>query len=167
MVRQMSNTISTKYDEVLDEQTLQLLSDAPTVLNIAPGQAQTLRNRVMQRIGDDISNAARSFLTVRNHDGAWIEIAPKIKKKILFINANTHTESYLLKAEPGAEAPPHIHEYDEHCLVLEGELTFDDIHLQAGDYHFAPAGSEHGIAHTDVGALVYIQIGQQGLQQTL
>ena len=167
MVRQMSNTISTKYDEVLDEQTLRLLSDAPAVSNISPGQAQTLRDRVMRRIDDDISNAAQSFLTVRNHDGTWIEIAPKIKKKILFLNTKTSTESYLLKAEPGAEAPSHIHEYDEHCLVLEGELTFDDIHLWAGDYHFAPAGSTHGIARTDVGALVYIQTGQQGLQQTL
>ena len=72
MVPQMSNTISTKYDEVLDEQTLRLLSDAPTVLNIASGRAQTLRDRVMQRIDDDISNAAQSFLTVRNHEGAWI-----------------------------------------------------------------------------------------------
>ena len=163
----MNNTTSTKYDEALDEQTLQLLSDAPAVLNTAPEQAQALRDRVMQRIDDDISDAAQSFLTVRNHDGAWIEIAPKIKKKILFINTKTSTESYLLKAEPGAEAPSHIHEYDEHCLVLEGELTFDNIHLQAGDYHFAPAGSEHSIAHTNVGALVYIQTGHQGLQQTL
>ena len=156
-MRQINNTTSTKYDEVLDEQTLQLLSGAPAILNTAPEQAQSLRDRVMQRIDDDISNASQSFLTVRNHDGAWIEIVPKIKKKILFTNAETNTESYLLKAEPGVEAPSHFHEYDEHCLVLEGELTFDDIHLQAGDYHFAPVGSEHGITRTDVGALIYIQ----------
>lgn len=159
----MSKTITTKYDEALDEQTLQLLGEAPAVLNTAPEQMQNLRDRVMQRVDDDIANAAQSFITVRDQEGAWIEIAPKIKKKLLYLNPETGTESYLLKAEPGAETPAHFHEHDEHCVVLDGELTFGDgIHLEAGDYHFAPKGSEHGMARTDVGALVYIQTRQQG-----
>lgn len=168
MVSQMSKTTTTKYDDVLDEQTLHLLGEAPAVLNAAPEPMQKLRDRVMQRVDDDTTNAAQSFLTVRDHDGAWIEITPKIRKKVLYLNPETGTESYLLKAEPGAEAPPHVHAHDEHCLVLEGEVVFGEgIHLKAGDYHFAPAGSEHGIARTDVGVLVYIQTGVQGFQPSL
>ena len=165
MVSRMSKTTTKNYDGVLDEQTLQFLGEAPAVLNCKPEQAQNLRNRIMQRIDADIANTSQSFITLRDHDGAWIEISPGIKKKVLYANPITGTESYLFRAEPGAEAPSHIHEHDEHCLVLEGEISFDDVHLQSGDYHFAPAGSEHGIAHTDVGVLVYIQTQtrQQGV----
>ena len=163
----MSKTTTTKYADVLDEYTLRLLGDAPAALQASPARMRGLRDRIMRRIDEDIAKSIPSFLTVRNLDGTWIEIAPKIKKKVLFANQQTGVESYLLRAEPGAEAPPHCHEHDEHCLVLEGELAFDDIHLRAGDYHFAPAGSEHGVARTDVGVLVYIQTGQQGLQATL
>ena len=163
----MNKTTTTKYDNVLDEQTLQLLSDAPAVLHTAPEQMQNLRDRVMQRVDDAIDNTLHTFLTIRNSDGTWIEIAPKIKKKVLFENPETGTESYLLKAEPEGEVPSHVHEIDEHCLVLEGELSFDGIRLKAGDYHFAPAGSEHNVARTDVGALVYIQTGPEGFQPSL
>lgn len=164
MVVQMSKSTTTKPDEILDERTLRLLGEAPAVSDTSLARMRRLRDRVMRRIDDDIVNASQSFFTVRNHDGAWIEIAPKIKKKVLFENPETGTEAYLLRAEPGAEAPAHVHEHDEHCLVLEGELTFGDgIHLEAGDYHFAPAGSEHGIARTDTGVLVYIQSRQQGV----
>lgn len=168
MVSQMSKTTTTRYDEVLDEQTLRFLSETPAVVNTAPEQMQTLRDRVMQRVDADTAKASQAFHTVRHHDGAWIEIAPKIHKKVLLANPETGAETYLLRAEPGAEAPPHMHEHDEHCLVLEGEMAFDNgVHLKAGDYHFAPAGSEHGIARTDVGVLVYIQTGQQGFQPAL
>lgn len=160
---QMSKTTKPKYDDALDEQTLLLLGEAPASLDVSPERMQRLRDRVMQRVDEDIANASQSFLTVRADDGPWIEIAPNVKKKVLFANPETGTESYLLKAEPGADTPPHLHEHDEHCLVLEGELTFGEgTHLRAGDYHFAPRGSEHGIARTELGVLVYIQTTQQG-----
>ena len=159
----MSKKTYIKYDDVLDEQTLQLLGEEPNSLDISPQRIRRLRERIMQRVDEEIANTSQSLLTVRSGDGSWVEIAPKIKKKVLFTNAETGTESYLLKAEPGAEAPPHEHEHDEHCLVLEGELIFgEDTYLRAGDYHFAPRGSTHGIARTDVGVLVYIQTAQQG-----
>lgn len=157
-MNRMSKSSITNNDEVLDEWTLQLLSDAPAVVNAAPKRMRNLRERIMQQVDDDIANATQSFLIVRHNDGAWIEIAPKVKKKVLYQDPDTGTESYLLRAEPGGEAPPHIHEHDEHCVVLEGELSFDDgVHMEAGDYLFAPAGSEHGIARTDAGVLVFIQ----------
>ena len=54
---------TTKYDDVLDEQTLQLLSDAPAVQTAGPEQMQNLRDRVMRRVDDDISTTPPSFLT--------------------------------------------------------------------------------------------------------
>jgi len=159
----MSKTTITEHNDTLDDHTLQLLGESPAELEASSGQMQQLRDRVMCRVDDDIVNAEHSFLTVRADDGHWIELAPKIKKKILFVNPETGTEAYLLRAEPGAVAAPHVHTHDEHCLVLEGEIKFGDgIHLHQGDYHFAPGGSEHGRAHTDIGVLVYIQTKLQG-----
>jgi len=153
MVGQMSKTTINEHDDVLDERTLQLLGETPAILDAGSDQMLNMRNRIMRRVDDDIVNAKQSFITVRASDGAWVELAPKIKKKILFINPETGTE----------EASPHVHTHDEHCLVLEGEITFGDgIHLRQGDYHFAPGGSEHGVARTDIGVLVYIQTKQQG-----
>ncbi len=158
----MSKKTLTKYDDVLDEETLRLLGDAPAPLDVSPERMQRLRDRIMQKIDDDIAQASQAFLTVRTDDGDWVEIAPKISKKVLYANSETGAESYLLKADPGAEAPPHSHEHDEHCVVLEGAFTFGEgIYLKAGDYHFAPRGSEHGIASTDIGVLVYIQTAPQ------
>ncbi len=164
----MSNKTTITYDEVLDEQTLRLLGDAPAPLDVSPERMQRLRDRVMQGIDDDMAQASQAFLTVRSDDGSWVEIAPKISKKVLYANLETGAESYLLKAEPGAEAPPHVHEHDEHCVVLEGEFTYGEgVYLKAGDYHFAPRGSEHGIACTDIGVLVYIQTAPQVTPATL
>jgi len=164
----MNKRTDKHYDDVLDAQTLQLLGEATAGIDTVPEQMQGLRDQVMRRIDDAIARTSRSFFTVRNHAGAWIEFAPGIKKKVLAINPETGAESCLLRAEPGAEAPAHIHELDEHCLVLEGEMVFDGgTHLKEGDYHFAPAGSRHGTIHTDVGVLVYIQTGVPGFQPSL
>lgn len=162
MVSPMSKTPINKYDDVLDEQTLQYLSEAPAVLRTMQAKVDKLRNRVWDRIDQDTAETSDSFITVRDKEGPWIEIAPMIKKKVLYENPDTGIESYLLRAEAGASAPPHSHEFDEHCLVLEGDISFDQLCLKAGDYHFAPAGSEHGEARTDNGVLVFIQTRQAG-----
>ena len=164
----MSKATETSYDDVLDEGTLQLLGDAPAVLDIPPEQMQRLRDRVMQRVADEGANASQSFITVRADAGPWIQLAPGIVKKVLFSDPETGTESYLLKAEPGTQAPPHDHTQDEHCLVLEGEVTYGDrIHLRAGDYHFAPGGSKHSTARTETGVLVYIQTVRRSVPAVL
>ena len=46
---------------------------------------------------------------------------------------------------------------DEYCIVLEGDVSFDDLDLSAGDFHFARQGSSHSIARSRGGALVYLE----------
>lgn len=151
-------TKSTLNDDVLDQETLELLSSDPAALDVPAERLQSLRRRVMRHIDQETAGVERSFRTIRAADGPWIEIAPKLRKKVLFVDPVTGAESYLLQADPGAEAPGHRHDRDEHCLVLEGDVTFEDgVRLQTGDYHFAPHGSTHGIARTEQGVLVYIQ----------
>ena len=145
----MSN--ESRSRDALDPTTVRLLGDAPAAGTGAPA---ALREAVLARVAAD----AATMLTVRGADGDWTELLPGIRRKLLFSDPESGTEAFLLRAEPGARLPPHGHDHDEHCLVLEGDVGYGEtIRLGSGDYHLARRGSEHAAAHTETGALVYIQ----------
>ena len=147
---------------VLDKDVLEALgqSQRPADDALFPAQREkALEETIMARIDAETLATESGLVTVRDYDGAWEQIAPKIEKKVLRVDSGQGTESYLLRVEPGAEAPPHRHETDEICIMLEGEVRYDDFHLRAGDYHFAPRGSVHGRAHSETGALLFIHAG--------
>lgn len=148
-----------------DQDSLQTMEDAVfaqlamDMRPIAPPEdrALKLRARVMEEITHEKKTASTDFITLRADEG-WFELAPKIEKKILHINHEAGTESYLLRVQAGAEVPPHTHAADELCIVLEGEVIFGGkLRLQAGDYHMAKRGSTHQYARSETGALVYLQ----------
>lgn len=85
----------------------------------------------------------------------WREAAPGLSRKDLWSDGRLASRFYRL--EPGARLEGHAHPLPEECLMLEGELFLGDILLQAGDYQLAPAGSRHGPASTDVGALLFVR----------
>lgn len=153
----MSKPIKQKTEQVLDTGTLELLGGALQPLNVPAESLKKLKSSIMDQVDAEEKAARPSLVTIHSSEGNWEQIAPKIHKKVLRLDLDTGAEAYLLRAEPGAEAPPHDHDLDEYCLVLEGEVDFDDLHLQAGDYHFAAKGSRHSAARTQTGALLYIQ----------
>ncbi len=159
----MSKASQHKYEDILDGETLQLLGSAPEGLDVDSRQMQRLRDRVMLRVDEDIADLPQPFITIRSAEGDWLQLGAGIKKKILFSNPNDGTESYLLQVEPGVTIPTHFHELNEHCMVLEGDVSFGDLHLEAGDFHFAARGSQHDALRTETGVLLYIQMAQQGL----
>lgn len=148
-----------KVDEkVLDQESLELLGTATAIANVPRDRMASLRARVMQNVDNEITPRP-GFLTIREDEGPWIEIAPLVEKKVLNIDRKNGTESYLLRLRPGAAPSQHDHDEDELCIVLEGDVSFDDINLEAGDYHFAPKGSSHGVASTTNGAVIFLQTG--------
>ena len=148
---------SRKSDQdVLDQDTLELLGSAPARADIPSQRLAQLRDRVMHRV-DEEPTLASLFMTIRADEGRWIEIAPLMEKKVLNVNEETGIESYLLRLHPGAAPERHCHDEDELCIVLEGDVSFGDTCLEAGDYHFARKGSWHGRANTVHGALLFLQ----------
>lgn len=115
-----------------------------------------LRSRVMDKITDEKRATFAQFLTMKADEG-WFELAPKIEKKVLSVDREAGMESYLLRVQPGAVAPAHSHARAELTMVLQGEIDIGDIHLKAGDFHMAPAGSAHGPASCQTNALVFMQ----------
>lgn len=142
---------------MLDAAALGALGEAQAPVAVPASRAAQLRAKVMNRIQPPKSPAAVDFLTVAAAQGEWIQILPKVEKKSLAIDAVTGAETYLLRAKPGAEAPAHTHEFDEVCVMLEGDVAFDNIKLRKGDYHLAKKGTTHGRARTDTGALIFLQ----------
>ncbi|MDX1252655.1 MAG: cupin domain-containing protein [Gammaproteobacteria bacterium] len=96
-----------------------------------------LRAKVLERIRSQ--PPASEFLTLRQQQG-WKSLALGIEVKLLVMDKEAGTKSFLLRASPGVSMPAHDHDCDEECLVLEGEFTIDGMTLRAGDYQLAAKG---------------------------
>lgn len=147
MKRPMSDPAS------LPDALMEALLDAQAEIRPEPGRAGRLKARILERV----RGAARplDLLTIRAGEGAWIRLGPKVEMKPLREGADAF--SFLLRLAPGAVLPPHGHDLDEECIVLEGEVQFGDIRVQAGDFHLAPRGVPHGLMRSRKGALLYLR----------
>lgn len=139
-----------------DEEVFAELAKALKPIPPPSAKAARLRSRIMDKIADEKRASAARFLTMRADEG-WFELAPKIEKKVLNVDHEAGTESYLLRIQPGAVGPAHSHARAELCVVLQGEIDIGDFHLKAGDFHMASAGSAHGPASCQTNAIVFIQ----------
>lgn len=80
----------------------------------------------------------------------------------IFIKLLRHDETtdrsptIMLKFEPGASYPNHVHPGGEELFVLEGEITVGDLLLKAGDYLYAPPGSSHRVSSLSGGVLLAV-----------
>ncbi|MHB8745348.1 MAG: cupin domain-containing protein [Gammaproteobacteria bacterium] len=137
-------------ESTLDPEMLTALLQAITP--VAPPPA--LRAKVLERI--HAAHRSEDFLTLTTQVG-WCELLPGVEVKRLFVDEQTGTKSFLLRAQGGIHLPAHGHRGREECLVLEGEFTMGDLTLRAGDYHVAPEGSEHPMASTHTGVTVYLR----------
>lgn len=149
-------------NEALSEEELILLSDSPAVsdnIDFNSRRMQSLRSNIMARIDEQETGSVHDILTIRADTGKWEDVSDKIRKKVLHVDEGNGIQTYLLKIDAGAKDAPHIHTSDEHCIVLEGDVCFGDIQLNAGDYHLAPKGSQHDEAYSVHGALLFIQTG--------
>lgn len=81
---------------------------------------------------------------------------PGISIRLLHLNHQARRFTALLKMEPGARYPDHHHDSEEECLVLEGSLMVGDHRMEAGDYQFCEAHSDHVEQWSETGALLYL-----------
>ncbi|MEE9396057.1 MAG: cupin domain-containing protein [Methylococcales bacterium] len=148
------NRRNKEANSFLDDETISVLAEALLPVAPQPERAEALKSRVLARVR---GSAKFDLLTIRSDEGEWITIGPGVEKKILSHNAGEQVQSFLLRMAPNAIIPAHDHAQDEECLMLEGDISFGDLHLTAGDYHFAPKGSRHRSVSTEKGALAFIR----------
>jgi quercetin dioxygenase-like cupin family protein len=66
-------------------------------------------------------------------------------KPLRYDEATGRAPTFLLKFDPGASYPNHVHPEGEEVYVLEGEVRFGADQLKAGDYLYTPPGAMHPV----------------------
>lgn len=142
-----------------DEHAFQSVVDH-IALSAAPlAPPASLRNRLLDRVHNEArpSRPATPPLTfVKASEGEWIEIAPGVTAKILYLDPVSRRATALVRMAPGSSYAPHRHAEPEEFFVLEGGCFCGGQELLVGDYHRAEAGTEHHDTSSDTGCLLLI-----------
>jgi len=137
---------------VLDDETLQSLGEAIAPFELSPDQRAQMRARIMERVAPPQRTA-----TVRGSSVQWRQVWPGVWVQQLYLDSQTRAQTTLVRMDPGSVIPAHVHDHDEECLVMEGEILLGDYAVRRGDYHVAHAGSAHGALTAPSGALFMIR----------
>lgn len=71
--------------------------------------------------------------------------------KLLSYNPEGGYAVMLGRIDAGVQYPAHVHSGSEDLFILTGDLHIGDLHLRAGDFHHADAGTAHGVNYSDAG----------------
>jgi len=137
-------------NQVIDPVVLDALQNG--LLAVSPPLG--LRARILARIQEPPS---AGLMTVRGGADGWHALQSGVDYKMLHYDERGGTKSFLLRVGAGVRLPPHGHHAYEECLVLEGEFTFGDTTLRAGDFHGAEMGTHHTEVFTKTGVTVYLR----------
>lgn len=108
-------------------------------------------------VGGIFVRASRGLAAGELGGTAWEPTGtPGIEAQRLYVDGVRRTATMLIRMAPGASYPAHRHGGPEECYVLQGELAFDDVHMRAGSYLRAEAGSVHRVQSTAEGCVLLI-----------
>ena len=95
---------------------------------------------------------------VHRADGAaWRSAGtPGASVRVLNADRKRGRMTTLMKIDPGCRFPSHLHQGDEECLIISGDMIDDDLILGPGDYVRAAAGTHHDELTTLTGCLCLI-----------
>ncbi len=114
-----------------------------------------LRARLLERIAETAISSEpvpRAGTIVRADQTPWQQTpVPGLQVRKL-LGENT----VLVRMAPDTVYPKHDHTLGEQCLVLEGSIESEGVHVQAGDFTYMPAGSSHAPLYTKDGCLLLI-----------
>lgn len=82
-------------------------------------------------------------------DEAWLELRKGVMLRVLFQDPDSEYHVGLIRYEPGASVPTHLHTGDEHIYVLSGSQQDERGHYPAGSYIYNPSGSQHSVSSAE------------------
>lgn len=141
----------------LEERAFQSMADHLAFVTAPLPPPASLRDHLLDRVRNEArpSQPASPPLTfVRASEGAWIEMAPGVTTKILYLDPVSRRATALVRMTPGSVYAPHRHAEPEEFYVLEGGCFCGGQELVVGDYHRAEAGTEHHDTSSDTGCLL-------------
>lgn len=123
-----------------------------------------IKASLLARIGE-APKPSTSFSSSHAEGAVWQPVVmdgvtwPGVTARMLHLDPRRGRLTALLRVEPGGSIPEHVHDQDEECYVLEGDLSFDDKTYVAGDYFLAPAGTLHAEQTTKNGCVCLVSTG--------
>lgn len=109
-------------------------------------RSEPLDEAVQARISERINRGLRQrkALRLQRADQAeWIQLGPGVSLRILQHEPETGRLTAIWQLQAGACIPPHPHDQDEECLILDGDMCHEQDRYGPGDWMLAPAGSQH------------------------
>ena len=104
--------------------------------------------------------AAPRFFAQRADQGEWVDLpVPGLSTRVLFEDRARGLRTSLLRLEPGAVIPRHVHPAVEECYVLEGDIETDGQWFGVGDYVRYAAGTTHESVSSRSGCLLLLNYG--------
>ena len=114
------------------------------------------KEKQFEPVGAGLQRPTQSAQTLRNSDQAWLDSGTRgFLIKPLFEDADSGQRTWLMKVEPGAEAPPHAHDEAEQIFLIEGTFYDDENTYGPGDFAIRAPGVMHTGGSKD-GAIVIL-----------
>jgi anti-sigma factor ChrR (cupin superfamily) len=146
-----------------DEQERQVIASALRLLAHAAPEAEPdggLRERLLARVAEERSEPAFTVgpsYFARAAQLPWTPIAEGVELKVLHQDAAAGTRTLLIRMAPNRPFPPHDHHAIEDLFLIEGDAWVGDVHMNAGEYCRAEAGSAHNDVRSGAaGALAFV-----------
>lgn len=142
-----------RHDPGLDR-GIKDVEDSMAALSLAAGELAPPRG-LWKRVRDAIDverEALEDRMILPLGEGDWRSVAPGIDYKTMW-NGRT----IMLRCAPGAVLPYHMHDNDEHLLVLSGDLIIGGRAFTGGDYIGSQKGFDRFPHSTRTGCLLLSQ----------
>lgn len=110
--------------------------------------------------GED-SDKGKGFLYVRESQGEWAEVMTGVRVKQLYEDPDRKYSTVLVRMDPGATFPDHIHAEAEECYIIEGDLHMGGHKFGVGDYIRADAHSVHEAISSENGCFLIVMASQE------
>lgn len=82
---------------------------------------------------------------IQNTGSGWRQLSEGVALRMLFQDPDSGYQVGLIRYDPGASVPLHLHTGDEHIYVLTGSQQDERGLYSAGSYIYNPEGSQHSI----------------------
>ena len=132
----------------------------PDAVTAARMKARILQNARTITLVTSQPTGSPALFTLRLDEREWQPIARGVE--MCTLREDEFCRTILLRMQPDSFLLPHQHEMSEESFILEGDaLIGDDLHLNAGDYHYSPAGALHPLLQSPKGCVVMVR-GEKG-----
>ena len=109
-----------------------------------------LFGRIMRRVRGE------PFTLLLAAERAWLPAdVPGVELCQLSLESEQERQTLLIRMQPGASLPNHIHGGTEECFVVSGDLRDGDLRLETNDYVRFDTGTSHTVM-TEGGCLLLV-----------